>query len=78
MIDWQNIFCPLCGEKRKNTKRNKVWYDPALSDKKKGKMVYYCTNHKQSIHFIMQVFEVNDTIASVRVYVLYDRKPKKH
>lgn len=76
MVNWENIHCPICGEKRKNTRNNKVWYDPKLSDKKKGKIVFFCTNHPQSIHFVVEVFEVHDAIATVRVYVIYDRKPQ--
>lgn len=77
-IDWDNIHCPLCGEKRKNTKTTKVRYDPLLSDKKKGKMVFMCTNHPPNdwIQFVIQVFEVNDVIVSVRSYVFQDRLPK--
>ena len=74
-IDWKNIFCPICGEKRKNTKRNKVWFDSKLSDKKKGKMVFMCLNHNPRIHFVIEIFEVNDDIASVRNYVFWDKKP---
>jgi len=76
MIDWSNIHCSICGEKRKNTKTNKVWFDPKLSDKKKGKMVFMCLNHNPRIHFVIEVFEVNDDISSVRNYVFQDRKPK--
>jgi hypothetical protein len=77
MIDWENIFCPICGEKRKNTRKNKVWYDPKLSDKSKGKMVFYCTNHDPRIHFVLEVFEVKNDIVSVRAYVFQDRRIKK-
>ncbi len=75
-IEWENIHCSLCGEKRKNTKKNKVWYDPALSSKSKGKMVFMCLNHEPRIHFVVEFFEVNDDIVSVRNYVFHDRKPK--
>lgn len=73
---WENIRCPVCGEKRKNTRKNKVWFDPNLSEKKKGKMVYYCTNHEFNLHFILRVFEVDNVIVSVNTYVFHDRLPK--
>lgn len=76
MVDWENIHCPLCGEKRKNTPKTKVRYDPMLSDKKKGKMVFFCTNHEPRIHFVIQVFHVDDDIISLRAYVFQDRLPK--
>jgi hypothetical protein len=76
VIDWQTIFCPVCGEKRKNTKKNKVWFDPRLSEKQKGKMTFYCTNHNPRIHFVMQEFIVDDDTVSVSAYVFQDRKPK--
>lgn len=69
------VFCPKCGQQKKSHK-NKVWYDPMLSDLKKGKIVYYCTNHEPSIHFVLQEFSVNNVLASVRVYVFQDKKPK--
>jgi len=75
-IDWKNIFCPICGEKRKNTKRNKVWFDPKLSDKKKGKMVFYCTNHEPRIHIILEGWEVYDDVITVNTYVAWDKKPQ--
>jgi hypothetical protein len=78
-LDWQNIRCPIpsCNEKRKNTNKNKVWFDSNLSDKKKGKMVFYCTNHSPTyIHFVIQIFRVKDQIISVRQYVFTDRLPK--
>ncbi len=77
MIDWENIHCPVCNEKKKQGKNNKVWFDRLLSDKSKGKMVFYCTNHPSLIHFVTEVFDVNNAIISVRQYVFTDRKPKK-
>lgn len=76
LIDWEKIHCPICGEKRKNTNKNKVIYDPMLSEKKKGKMVFFCTNHDHRIHFCIQYFAVKDDIMSVRAYVFQDRLPK--
>ena len=71
------VYCPICGEKKKSYK-NKVWYDPMLSDPKKGKFVYYCTNHKpNSIHFVIRIFKVHNQIVSVRAYIFQDRKPKR-
>ena len=76
VVNWEDIHCVLCGEKRKSTsKNNKIWYDPKLSDKKKGKMVLMCLNHNPRIHFVVEVFTVNDDIVSVRRYVFQDRKP---
>lgn len=76
-INWEKVVCPVCFEQRKNTKNNKVRYDPLLSDKKKGKMVFFCTNHKDTfIHFVIQVFKVKDQIISVRQFVFQDRMPK--
>jgi len=77
LVDWENIHCPICGEKRKDSKKNKVWYDPSLSEKKKGKMVFYCTNHEPRIHFVLEFFKVYNDIISVRAYVFQDRKSKK-
>lgn len=77
-IDWEHIRCPIpsCNEKRKEgSKRNKVWYDAGLSEKHKGKMVFFCTNHKPRIYFVMKVYIVNDDIVSVRRYVFQDRLP---
>ena len=76
-MDWENVHCPLCHEKRKNTNRNKVWFDKMLSDKSKGKMVFFCTNHESLIHFVIEVFEVHNVIISVRQYVFDGRKPKQ-
>lgn len=77
IIDWANIHC-ICGEKRKDTsKHNKVHYDPKLSDKKKGKMVFFCTNHDPRLYFVIEIFMVNDDIVSMRRYCMQDRKPKK-
>lgn len=75
-IDWKNIFCPVCGEKRKNTNKNKIHFDEILSDKQKGKMVFYCTNHEPRIHIVISLFLVKDDIVSVRAYVFQDRLPK--
>jgi len=73
----QVIYCPKCGEKRKSYK-NKVWYDPKLSDKSKGKTVFFCTNHEPyAIHFCYEEFIVNDAIASMRIYVIYAKLPKE-
>ena len=70
------VFCPLCGEKRKSYK-SKVLYDKMLSDKSKGKIVFYCTNHPYIVHFCIEVLEVNDSISSMRIYVMYDKIPKE-
>ena len=75
MPEWNNIHCVLCGEKRKNTKKNKIHFDPKLSDKSKGKMVFFCTNHNPRIYFVVEIFEVNDDISSMRIYVMWDKKP---
>jgi len=71
----QVVFCPRCGEKRK--KRNsKVFYDPKLSDKSKGKIVFFCTNHDPyPIHFCIEEFTVNDAISSMRIYIMYGKIP---
>ena len=74
-IEWDNIHCVLCGEKRKNTKKNKVWFDPKLSEKKKGKMVFMCLNHNPRIFFCVEGFAVNDDISSMRIYTVWDKKP---
>lgn len=82
MVDWDNICCPLCNEKRKNTNKNKVWFDKVLSDKPRGKMVFYCTNitkpkaHKNRIHFEIRYFEVDDDIVSIKAIVVEGRLPK--
>lgn len=76
MIDWKNIFCPVCGEKRKNTRKNKLWFDHALSDKDQGKMTFYCTNHEPRFYFVFKYYAVADDISSVRVYFFQDRLPK--
>ena len=76
MIDWENIRCPECHEKRKNTKKNKIFYDPLLSDKKKGKMTFHCTNHEHFIMFVTQVYTVKDVVVSIRQFVFQDRLPK--
>ena len=80
MVNWEQIHCPLCGEQRKNTDKNKVIFDPKLSDKTKGKMVFMCINlnpkfHSTRIHFIVEVFEVKVDISSVRIYVIHDKRP---
>ncbi len=74
-MNWEKIECPICHEKRKNTKKNKIFYDPLLSDKKKGKMCFTCTNHKHFIMFVTQIHTVNDVIVSVRQFVFQDRLP---
>jgi hypothetical protein len=66
--------CPDCFEILKNSKLNKVWFDPKLSNKKKGRMVYYCTNHSNPIHFVVEKFYVKDSLVSIRNYVFYDVK----
>lgn len=76
MIDWSKVECPVCHEKRKNTKRNKIFYNPDLSDRKKRKMVFHCTNHEHFIMFVIQVFKVKNVITSVRQFVFQDRLPK--
>ena len=43
-------------------------------DKKKGRMVYYCTNHSNPIHFVVEKFYVKDSLVSIRNYVFYDVK----
>ena len=76
VMDWDNIHCVACGEKRKPTsKNNKVWYDPKLSEKSKGKMVFFCTNHDPRIYFVVEIFAVNDDISSMRIYCVHDKKP---
>ena len=71
----KEVYCPRCGEKKKNYKP-KIFFDPKLSDKSKGKMVYYCTNHKPNpIYFCIEEFAVHDVITSMRIYVMYDKKP---
>ncbi len=72
---WKNIHCPICNEKRKNTKKNKVWFDNALSDRKNGKMIFYCTNHDDPVHFMIQLFIVKDVLVSVKQYVFHGRLP---
>ena len=58
----KEVYCPRCGEKKKNYKP-KIFFDPKLSDKSKGKMVYYCTNHKPNpIYFCIEEFAVHDVI----------------
>lgn len=74
-MNWENIRCPVCHEKRKNTKKNKIFYDPLLSDKKKGKMCFTCTNHKHFIMFVTQVHTVKNVIVSVKQFVFQDRMP---
>lgn len=71
----QKAVCPVCFEIMKNTDKNKVWFDPKLSKKKKGIMIYYCTNHEQNLHFSVEVFYVKDTIASARNYAMYGVLP---
>lgn len=75
MIDWKKVECPVCHEKRKNTKRNKIFYNPDLSSKKKGIMVFHCTNHEHFIMFTFKVFLVKNVIVSVKQYVFTDRIP---
>ena len=75
MIDWTNIHCIQCGEKRKNTNKNKIWFDNALTDKKKGKMVFYCTNHNPRFYFVVKFYTVDDDASAVRTYVMRDRLP---
>lgn len=70
------IHCPVCNEKKKD-RNSKVHYDPQLSDRGVGKNVYFCTNHGDNfIHFVIQLFEVDDVIISVRQYVFSGRLPK--
>ncbi len=81
-VDWLNISC-FCGEKRKNTKSNKVWFDEGLSDKQKGIMVFFCTNnnpkfHSGRIHFTIKIFDVKDDIVSVKLNVMRGELPKKN
>jgi len=75
-MDWENIRCPLCHEKRKNTKTNKITFQPLLSDKKKGKLTFLCSNHEHFIMFVTQVHTVNDVVVAVRTFVFQDRLPK--
>lgn len=75
-LDWDKVVCPVCHEQRKNTPKNKIVYDPLMSDKKKGKMVFHCGNHDRFIMFVIQVFKVKDNIISVRQFVFQDRLPK--
>ncbi len=76
-LNLDKVVCPICFEQRKNTKSNKIFYDPLLSDKKKGKITFSCTNHdKTYIHFTFQIFKVKDQIVSVRQFVFQDRVPK--
>ncbi len=77
IIDWKNIHCPICGEKRKNTTKNKVWFDYALSDKSKGKMVFYCTNHTPRYYFVFKYYSVDDDFTSMKIYIMQDRLPKE-
>jgi len=77
LIDWEKVVCPVCHEQRKNTPRNKIWSDAFLTDKKQGKMVFFCTNHEpNNIYFIIQVLTVNDQEFTVRQFVLDKRLPK--
>ncbi|MCV0393667.1 MAG: hypothetical protein K5790_10335 [Nitrosopumilus sp.] len=77
-FDWQKVKCPhpSCSEIRKNTPKNKIHFDSNMSDRKKGKMVFWCTNHNPWIHFVIQIFKVKNQIVSVRQYVFKDRLPK--
>lgn len=75
-MDWENVRCPECNEKRKNTKKNKIFYNPDMSDRKKRKMVFHCTNHKHFIMFVIQKYVVKDVVVSVRQFVFQDRLPK--
>jgi len=75
-MDWQKVECPICHEKRKNTKKNKVFFNLDLSNKQKRKMVFHCTNHEHFIMFTIQIFTVKDVIVSVRQFVFQDRIPK--
>lgn len=71
-----DIHCPVCNEKKKD-RNSKVHYDGVLSDRKLNKNVYFCTNHGDNyIHFVIQVFEVEDVIVSVRQYIFSGRLPK--
>lgn len=70
----KDVYCPRCGEKKKDYKP-KIFFDPLLSDKKKGKLVYRCTNHPEWIYFCIEEWEVNDAISSMRIYVIHDKRP---
>lgn len=78
MIDWQNIYCQFCGEKRKNTKKNKVFYDSYLSRAKKGIHTFYCTNHSVWLYWTVEIHEVKDAIRSVRNFVFHNKLPNKN
>ena len=73
----QVVTCPECGEVKKFHK-SKVFFDPLLSDKSKGRFVYFCTNHEpQNIHWVYEKFVVKNVIISIRQYVFEGRLPKK-
>jgi len=59
--------------RKERTQKNKIFYDPLLSDKKKGKMCFTCTNHKHFIMFVTQIHIVKNVIVSVRQFVFQDR-----
>lgn len=68
----------FCGEKRKKTKYNTIWYDPKLSRVKKGIRVFFCTNHPVRIYWSVETFEVKDDLNSMRNYVFHDKLPEKN
>ena len=79
-FDWQKVKCPdpSCDQVRKNTPSNKIWFDSGMSDKAKGKMVFFCTDtrHDQPLHFMIKLFIVNNVVFSCNEYVFKSRIPK--
>jgi len=78
MIDWENIHCQICGEKRKNTKQNKVFYESYFSKPKKGIRVFYCTNHAVPVYWSVEIHEVKDAMKAIRNFIFHDKLPEKN
>lgn len=78
-LDWENIRCPVCHIKRmRNSKNNKIFFSEEMSNRKKRRMTFHCTNHGETyIHFVIEVFYVEDQIVSVNDFVFKDKLPKK-
>ena len=77
IYNWNNIYCPKCGEKRKYS-NTKVYYDAQISEKKKNTMIFYCKNHIGFLYFTIEPFFVNELLTSCRVMIFHDESKVKN
>jgi ribosomal protein L34E len=76
-IKHRPFFCCICGTKWKSIKNSKpmMVFNQSLSEKKAGRSVFVCLNHKSPLTMLREPFSMLKSLPAIIRYTRHDKKP---